>query len=75
MSAALGHRLAQIRRSAALTPERMAAELGVTQEDLLAVEAGTRTFALPKFVSDWASVAGADDQEQSLLSLWRESAP
>jgi transcriptional regulator with XRE-family HTH domain len=75
MTAELGQRLEALRRRAGISQDRMAAELGVAQEDVSAVESGTRVFARPKFVSDWASVTGADDQEQSLLSLWRESAP
>ena len=75
MTAELGQRLEALRRRAGISQDRMAAELGVAQEDVLAVEAGTRTFALPKFVSDWASIAGADAEEQLLLEMWRESAP
>lgn len=75
MTGGLGQRLEALRRRAVISQDRMAAELGVAQEDVSAVESGTRVFTRPKYISDWASVTGADDQEQSLLSLWREPAP
>jgi hypothetical protein len=73
MTAELGQRLEALHRRAGISANRMAAELGVAQEDVSAVESGMRVFTRPKHISDWASIAGADDQEQSLLSLWRES--
>jgi DNA-binding XRE family transcriptional regulator len=76
MSAALGHQLAQIRRSAALTPERVAAELGVTQEDVLAVEAGTRVFSESRPLLNSLSVCGLTDkaEERRLVGLWKQDA-
>jgi transcriptional regulator with XRE-family HTH domain len=75
MTGGLGQRLEALRKRAGISQQRMAAELSVTQEDVSAVESGTRVFARPKYISDCASVTGDDDQEQTLLSLWRESAP
>lgn len=75
MNGGLGQRLEALRKRAGISQQRMAAELGVTQEDVSAVESGARVFARPKYITDWASIAGADAEEQLLLEMWRESAP
>ncbi len=65
--------LSALRRAAGISQARMAAELSLSPAEISAVEHGTRVFIRPKFVSDWAVVCGADDQEARLLELWERA--
>ena len=68
----LATRLAQLRRAAGLTRERIAAELGLSPAEITGIENASRVFTSSRFVSDWVSITGADDQERYLLGLWLE---